>query len=103
MKGLEDILAKAQAIQGQMADLQGKLAETRAEGAAGGGMVKATVNGERKVVAISIEKTVVNPDDIDMLQDLIIAAVNQAQNTMHEKLQAEMQQLTGGMGIPGVF
>lgn len=102
---MQQIMRQAQKMQKQMADAQEEGAKMVLEASAGGGMVTVKVNGKQELLSISIEKDVVNPEDIEMLQDLIIAAVNEgmkkAQNAMQEKLQG----ITGGMGlnIPGMF
>jgi DNA-binding YbaB/EbfC family protein len=72
------------------------------ESSAGGGMVKVVADGRQRVRSISIEKEVVDPDDVDMLQDLVMAAVNDALNKAQEMVSAEMAKLTGGMNIPGL-
>lgn len=102
---MQQIMKQAQKMQKQMAEVQEEASKIVLEASAGGGMVTVKVNGKQELLSIAIEKDVVNPDDIEMLQDLIIAAVNEgmkkAQNAMQEKLQG----VTGGMGlnIPGMF
>ena len=100
---MQQIMRQAQKMQKKMEEAQEQAANEIVEASAGGGMVSVKVNGKQEVVDITIEKDVVNPDDIDMLQDLIVAAVNEgikkAQNVMNEKMQG----ITGGLNIPGMF
>jgi len=82
--------------------MQEELAEKTVETAAGGGMVKVVANGKQQVLSIQIEREVVDPDDVEMLQDLILAAVNDALTKAQEMVSAEMSKITGGMNIPGL-
>jgi hypothetical protein len=102
MKGMANMMKQAQKLQSQMMKLQEEMAEKTVETTSGGGMVKVVANGRQQIVSVSIEKEVVDPDDIDMLQDLILAAVNDALAKSHEMVQSEMSKLTGGMNIPGL-
>jgi DNA-binding YbaB/EbfC family protein len=102
MKGMGNMMKQAQKLQAKMLRLQDELAEKTIESTAGGGMVKVVANGKQQIVAIQIEKEVVDPDDVDMLQDLIMAAVNDALTQSQEMVSAEMAKLTGGMNIPGL-
>ena len=79
------------------------MAEKKVETASGGGMVKVVANGRQQVVSIQIEKEVVDPEDVEMLQDLILAAVNDALAKSQEMVSEEMSKLTGGMNIPGLM
>ena len=104
MKGnLNQLMRQAQQMQAKIAKMQEDLANETAEGQAGGGMVTAIVNGKQQLISIKLEKDVVDPEDIEMLQDLIVAAVNQAGNNIQEKINAEMSKVTGGMKIPGLM
>jgi len=89
-------------MQAKMMKLQEELASRTVEASAGGGMVTAVVNGKHELVSLKVEKDVVNPDDVEMLQDLIVAAVNEAVRKAQEMAQAEMAKLTGGLQIPGL-
>jgi len=89
-------------MQAKMVKLQEELASRTVEASAGGGMVTAVVNGKHELVSLKVEKDVVNPDDVEMLQDLIVAAVNEAVRKAQEMAQAEMAKLTGGLQIPGL-
>ena len=102
MKGMGNMMKQAQKLQAKMLRLQDELAEKTIESTAGGGMVKVVANGKQQIVAIQIEKEVVDPDDVEMLQDLIMAAVNDALTQSQEMVSAEMAKLTGGMNIPGL-
>ncbi|MCG8422879.1 MAG: YbaB/EbfC family nucleoid-associated protein [Proteobacteria bacterium] len=99
---LGNLMNIAQKLQGEVAKMQDDLARKEYEASAGGGMVKAVVNGQYEVVRIMIDRDVVDPDDTEMLQDLVIAAVNQALVKVREAAQSEMSKLTGGMNIPGM-
>ena len=99
----QNLMKQAQKLQEKMAKVQEELAAKTVEATSGGGMVTAVVNGKFELMAIRIEKDVVNPDDIDMLQDLIIAAVNEGVRKAQEMASAEMAKVTGGMKLPGMM
>ena len=101
MKGMGNVMKQAQKLQGKMLKLQEELAERTVETTAGGGMVKAVANGRQQIVAIRIEKDVVDPNDVEMLQDLVMAAVNDALTKSQEMVSEEMSKLTGGFNLPG--
>ena len=100
---MDDLLRKAQELQQRMARLQAEMEEKIVEGSAGGGMVTVRVNGRQEVLSLRIEPAVVDPSDVDMLQDLVLAALNEALTRSKEAVQEEMRQLTGGISIPGLF
>jgi hypothetical protein len=102
MKGMGNMMKQAQKIQARILKMQEELATRTIEGSAGGGMVKAVANGKQQIVSISIEKEVVDPEDIDMLQDLVLAAVNDALSKSQEMVSSEMNKITGGLNIPGL-
>jgi len=102
MKGMGNMMKQAQKLQSKMLRLQEELAEKTVEASAGGGMVKAVANGKQQIVSVQIEKEVVDPDDVEMLQDLVLAAVNDALARSQEMVSAEMGKLTGGLNIPGL-
>ena len=102
MKGMGKMLKQAQKMQSNMMRIQEEMAEKTVEATAGGGMVKVVANGKQQIVSIDIEQEVVDPDDVDMLEDLILAAVNEAINKSQEMVSAEMSKLTGGLNIPGL-
>lgn len=96
------MMKQIQKMQAKMEEIQAQLAETEVEGTSGGGMVKAIVNGKQELLSIKIDKEVVNPDDIEMLQDLIVAAINQARQKAQDIQNEQMSALTGGLNIPGM-
>ncbi len=102
MKGMANMMKQAQKLQSKMMQMQEELAQRTVEASAGGGMVKVVANGKQQIVSIQIEKEVVDPEDVDMLQDLVQAAVNDALARAQEMAQAEMSKLTGGLSIPGL-
>jgi DNA-binding YbaB/EbfC family protein len=102
MPDLGNLMNLAQKLQGDVAKMQENLARMECEASAGGGMVTARVNGEYQLVGIQIDRAVVDPNDVGMLQDLIAAAVNQAMTKMRDLAQKEMSKLTGGLNIPGM-
>ena len=99
----QNLMKQAQKLQEKMAKVQEELAAKTVEATAGGGMVTAVVNGKFELVSIKIEKDVVNAEDIDMLQDLIVAAVNEGIRKAQEMASAEMAKVTGGMKLPGMM
>jgi nucleoid-associated protein EbfC len=102
MKGMGDMMKQAQKLQARMLKMQEELSERTVESAVGGGMITVVANGKQQVVSIRIEKEVVNPEDVEMLQDLILAAVNDALRKSQEMVASEMGKLTGGLSIPGL-
>jgi DNA-binding YbaB/EbfC family protein len=102
-KGVGGMLKQAQKIQAQLAKMQDEMAQKTIEASSGGGMVSVVVNGKQEVISIRIEPEVVNPEDIDMLQDLVLAAVNEGIRKAQEMVSEEMKKLTGGLNIPGLF
>ncbi len=102
-KGMGNLMKQAQKMQQQMLKMQEELATRTVSAAAGGGMVEATVNGQGELVGLRLEPEVVDPDDVEMLCDLVVAAVGEAQRRAQEMTQQEMAKLTGGMNIPGMF
>ena len=103
MKGMGNMMKQAQQLQSKMMKLQEELADKTVESSSGGGMVKVTANGRQQNLSIQIEKEVVDPDDVEMLQDLIMAAINDALAKAQEMVSSEMGKLTGGLNIPGLF
>jgi nucleoid-associated protein EbfC len=98
-----DLLKQAQEMQSRMAKIQEELANKTVQGSAGGGMVQATVNGQFSLTAVKIEPSVVNPNEKEMLEDLILAAVNDGMRKARELASSEMSKLTGGLKIPGLM
>lgn len=103
MKGMGNVMKQAQKLQAKMQRLQEEMAEKTIETTSGGGMVKVVASGKQQVVSIQIEKEVVDPDDVEMLQDLVLAAANDALAKSHEMVTQEMSKLTGGLNIPGLM
>ncbi|MGA7105237.1 MAG: YbaB/EbfC family nucleoid-associated protein [Candidatus Deferrimicrobiaceae bacterium] len=103
MKDMQEILRQAQRMQERLARAQEELAEKTVEASSGGGMVTAIVNGRQEVVSIRIEKEVVSPEDVELLQDLVAGAVNEAMSRSRKMMADEMAKITGGMNLPGLF
>ncbi|MCP4694728.1 MAG: YbaB/EbfC family nucleoid-associated protein [Desulfobacterales bacterium] len=103
MKGMGNMMKQAQKLQNKMMKLQDELAAKTIESSAGGGMVKVVASGKQQIVSIEIDREVVDPDDVEMIQDLVLAAVNDALAKSQEMVSGEMGKLTGGMNIPGMF
>jgi DNA-binding YbaB/EbfC family protein len=95
---IKQLMKQAQQMQSKM---QEQMASVRVEGTAGGGMVKAEMSGDKQLLSITIDKEAVDPNDVEMLQDLVLAAVNEAARKVDEALQSQVGAMTGGMGIPG--
>jgi len=102
MKGMGNMMKQAQKLQSQMMKLQEDLADKTVESSSGGGMVTVVANGRQQIVSIKIEDEVVDPEDVEMLQDLVLAAVNDALAKAQEMVSSEMGKLTGGLNIPGL-
>lgn len=103
MKGMNDLLRQAQVMQSKMLKLQEEAGAKIVEGSSGGGMVRVVSNGKQEIQSIAIDKEAVNPEDIEMLQDLVLTAVNDALRQAREMMDQEMGSLTGGMKLPGMF
>lgn len=101
-KMLGDIMRQAQKLQDEMQRMQEEAKKKTVEASAGGGMVTVVANGGGEIVSIKIEKDVVNPDDVEMLQDLILAASNEALRRSQQMVNEDMSKLTMGMQIPGL-
>ncbi len=95
---MQQLARQAQMLQQQISQLQENLDKREFEATAGGGMVRAKVNGEREILELEIKPEAVDPNDVEMLQDMIVAALNEALKTAHETVENEMSKLTGGMG-----
>ena len=101
--GLGNIMKQAQQMQRRMAQLQEEMANKQVEASAGGGMVTAVVNGKQQLLDLKIDPATVDPEDVEMLQDLVMAAVNEAIKQSQQMAQEEMSKLTGGLNIPGLI
>jgi hypothetical protein len=102
VQNFNTIMKQAKKMQERMANLQKELEMKTVEAQAGGGMVRVVVNGKYEIVSLKIEKEVVNPEDIEMLQDLVAAAVNEGVRKAQEMASSEMAKITGGLNIPGL-
>ena len=100
---MQQLARQAQKLQQQMAKLQEELEAREYESSAGGGMVTVKVNGKREVLGIEIKPEAVDPDDVEMLQDLVLAAVNEALRQAADTTEREMGKVTGGLNMPGLF
>ena len=102
MKGFGNIMKEAQKLQAQMAAMQEEVGKKKVEATAGGGMVTVEANGKQELTAVKIDPEVVNKDEVQMLEDLVLAACNEALRKSRELVQQELGKLTGGLKIPGL-
>lgn len=100
---MQGLMKQAQKMQEQLQKAQEEAASIICEGTSGGGMVKVSANGDNRLVAVEIEKEVVDPNDVEMLEDLILAASNEALKKAQDEVKEKMQKATGGLNIPGLF
>ena len=104
MKDIAGMLQKAQSLQKKMSEMQAELKTKEIIGSSGQGKVQVTMNGAHEVIKISIDPEVVKPDEVDLLEDLVLAAINDARAKVTRMVEEEMGKLTGGMGLPkGLF
>ena len=104
MGNLNKLMKQAQAMQGKMAEVQAELAEREVEGQAGGGAVTVTMTGKMEITKVTVKPEVVDPDDVEMLEDTLLAAIREAHRKASEMVETEMAKVTGGMGgMPGLF
>lgn len=103
MRNMNDILRQAQVMQNKIAKLQQEMAERNYEAASGGGMVKAEVSGRQELRKLVIDPKALEGGDVEMLQDLILAAVNEASRIARESMEREMNAISGGIRLPGMF
>ncbi len=103
MGNMQGMMKQMQKMQKKMAEAQEQLGEERLEGAAGGGMVKVIVSGDKQVVDVVIDPSVVDPEDVEMLQDLVVIATNEAMAKAEELTNSTMGQFTKGLNLPGMF
>jgi len=103
MANMNQMMKQAQQMQAKLATLQKELDTREFDASSGGGMVKAIVNGKQELINIEINKECVDPEDIEMLQDLVKTAVNQALSTSQESVNKAMSKVTGGLSVPGLF
>ena len=100
---MNDLLRQAQVMQNKIAKLQQEMAEKEVEASAGGGMVKVVMNGRQEMKSITIDKAILESGDVEMLQDLVITAVNEAVRIGRANLDREMANISGGIHLPGMF
>lgn len=100
---MNSMMKQVQKMQADMQRMQEDIELKEFEASAGGGAVKVVVNGKKQIISLTLSPSVVDPDDIEMLQDLVTIATNEALRTAEEAMNKEMGKLTGGMGIPGLF
>jgi len=103
MKNLGNMMKQAQQMQAKMAEMQNRLGEMEVTGISGGGVIQATLNGKFELKRIKIDPDVVDPEDVEVLEDLILAAFNDAKSKVENTLQDEMSKLTGGLNLPPGF
>ena len=105
MQNWKNLMKEAQKMQAKIAKMQEELKEKTVEASSGGGMVKVVCNGQQEIIDIEIEPELLEEKDVEMLQDLVLAAVNEALRLGKEKANRQMEQVTGGMGLsmPGLF
>jgi DNA-binding YbaB/EbfC family protein len=102
-KNMNKLLQQAQQMQTKLTSLQNELADREIEASSGGGMVKVKVNGKQELLEISIDKECVDPNDVEMLEELVKTAINQAMKESSEMVSSAMSKVTGGVNIPGLF
>lgn len=100
MKNIGQLMKQAQQMQTKMAEMQQKLNEMEVMGTAGGGMVSVTLNGKGEMKKLSIDKSLVDPEDVEVMEDLIVAAHNDAKKRCEDMMQEEMKAITGGLNLP---
>nr|WP_330400369.1 YbaB/EbfC family nucleoid-associated protein [Tepidibacter mesophilus] len=100
---MNNMLKQVQKMQKEMEKMQGQLEEKEVEASVGGGAVVVKVNGKKEILDIAIKPEVVDPDDIEMLQDLVLTAVNEALRSADEMVNSQMSKVTGGLNLPGMF
>ena len=100
MKNFAQMMKQAQELQGRMAEMQAEMERAEIEGRSGGGMVAVTLNGKGEIVGVKIDESLLNPDEAEILEDLIVAAHNDAKAKVDNLLKDKMQSLTGGLPLP---
>ena len=103
MKGMNDLMRQAQIMQSKLLKAQEEAGARTVEASSGGGMVRVVCNGKQEIISISIAPEAVNPEDVEMLQDLVLSAVNEALRQARTMMEQEMSALTGGLKLPGIF
>ncbi|EGK10063.1 YbaB/EbfC family nucleoid-associated protein [Kroppenstedtia eburnea] len=103
MKNMNQMMKQMKKMQAQMAKAQEELADKEVEGTAGGGVVKVVMNGHKQVLSVEIDPEAVDPEDVEMLQDMVTAAFNEAMKNVDDLVSKDLGKLTGGLNIPGLF
>lgn len=101
--GMNSIVRQAQKMQAQIAKVQEEIGNKKVEASTGGGVVTAVVNGNQELLELKIDPEVLNPEDVEMLEEMVIGAVNQAMKTAGDMMNTEVEKITGGLNIPGMF
>ena len=101
--GMNSIVRQAQKMQAQIAKVQDEIGKKKVEASTGGGVVTAVVNGKQELLDIRIDPEVLNPEDVELLQEMIVGAVNQAMKTAADMMDTEVEKITGGLSIPGLI
>ena len=101
--GMNSIVRQAQKMQSQIQKVQEEIGEKRIEASTGGGMVTAVVNGNQELLEVKINPEVVDPNDVEVLEEMVVGAVNQAMKTAGDMMNTEVEKITGGLSIPGLF
>jgi DNA-binding YbaB/EbfC family protein len=101
--GFNNIVRQAQQMQGKISKIQDEMADKKVEASTGGGVVTAVVTGDQELLEINIDPEVMDPDDVEMLEEMIVGAVNQAMKLAGDMMNEEVEKVTGGMSIPGLF
>ncbi len=102
MTNIRNLMKQAQQMQAKMQEMQERMKEETVEATSGGGKVKASVNGRNELLSLKLDPEVVDPEDIEMLEDLVLSAVNEANRMARERMEEEMSKLTGGLNLPGM-
>lgn len=102
-QNMQSMVKRAQKMQEDMAKKQEELEQTEFKASSGGGAVEVLMNGKKEIVSLDIKPDVVDPEDVEMLQDLVISAVNECLRNIEEKTNTEMEAITGGFSVPGLF
>lgn len=103
MKNMMKLLKQAQEMQTKMTDMQSKMDDVTAEGRSGGGLVQVHINGKREVTGVKIDPSLVNKDEVEILEDLLVAAIQDASKQIESKIQEQMSELTDGLNLPPGF
>ncbi|MFP4598722.1 MAG: YbaB/EbfC family nucleoid-associated protein [Persicimonas sp.] len=101
--GFNNIVRQAQQMQGKIAKIQEEMADKKVEASTGGGVVTAVVSGDQQLLELNIDPEVVDPEDVEMLEEMVVGAINQAMKMAGDMMNEEVEKVTGGMNIPGMF